>query len=59
MHFDFFIDDVQLDHVFKQTGWKVKTNAHVNLTYPSGGKTIKSLSFVMLAVFQVRRSFFK
>ncbi|XP_055297490.1 uncharacterized protein LOC129566025 [Sitodiplosis mosellana] len=44
--------DEQLDHVFKQTGWKTKTNAHINLTYPGEGKTIKSLTFVMLTVYQ-------
>ncbi|XP_031628198.1 uncharacterized protein LOC116343987 [Contarinia nasturtii] len=44
--------DKQLDHIFKQTGWKIKTDAIVNLTYPAGGKTIKDLTFVMITVYQ-------
>lgn len=54
---EFFSGDKQLDHVFKQTGWKVKTNAQVNLTYPSAGRTIKNLTFVMMIAYQVNETF--
>lgn len=45
-------DDLLLDHAFKQTGWKTPSNVQVNITYPPEPKKIKSLTFVMLTVYQ-------
>lgn len=48
-----FKGDKLLGQVVKQTGWKVKSDVTVNITYPVDGKNDKKLTFVMLIVYQV------
>lgn len=48
------LGDALLDDLFKQTGWKNKTDAQVNVTYPADGKNTKNVTYVTMIVYQVK-----
>lgn len=49
----FFIGDQLLNSSHKQNGWKIKTDAQVNITYQVTDPKIK-LTFIQIIVFQVK-----
>lgn len=49
--------DKLLGYVAKQTGWKVKYNAVLNLTFPESGANTKKLNYVFVKVIQVNGIF--
>lgn len=42
-----------LDRVAKNTGWHMKTNADLNITYPGDKKSDAILNYVFMTVYQV------
>lgn len=51
--------DKLLGYVAKQTGWKVKCDAVLNLTFPESGANTKTLNYVFVKVMQVKKIFRK